>query len=402
MGTAGTVHERFGRYVERMRLITCLLATALSATIAGLTEERTSAQSEQRPRIRFGPGVCGPIDPSYVRIANETGGTVFPLSTDEVAKSSQTMMSAMYDDLILWASGEGERTYAVPVDSSVTSVLLSASFDGAGGALTVTSPSGETVQGGPGIQDTPFNCGRVLTVDSPSAGTWQLRVAPTGRFWLKIEAKSELSLVDVEFVRPGGRPGHEGLFKIEGQPLAGRPATLRVELTPDATSPTFELVSVDAHSLQTVDLQSVGDDEFVGTFTPPSERFRVMARGVDRIGVPFQRMRGGMFRGEIIEVIPPVAHPVTRGTIAPVTFTVRNYGPPVRLTMTATGDKGTLLPVQPAVMPLAQNAEGHATVRVTVPEDAAPESLIEVFFTAAGEGDSTAVNYAKAELIVRP
>jgi hypothetical protein len=230
---------------------------------------------------------------------------------------------------------------------------------------------------------------------------WQLRLAPTGRFWLKVEAKSELSLSDAEFVRLGGRPGHEGLFKIEGQPLAGKPATLRVELTSDATSPTFELVSLDARSLQTIDLQRAGDDEFVGTFVPPAGRFRVVAKGVDQIGLPFQRMRKGVFRGEVIEVIPPVAGRVTPGATTPVTFTVRNYGPPVRLTMTATGDTGTLLPVQPALMRLDQNAQGTATVRVTIPADAAPESVIQVFFTAAGDDDSASVNYARAQMVVR-
>jgi hypothetical protein len=148
-------------------------------------------------------------------------------------------------------------------------------------------------------------------------------------------------------------------------------------------------------------LQPVGNDEYVGTFTPPGQRFRVVAKGTDSIGVPFQRMRKGMFRGEVIEVVPPVAATVTPGATTSVTFTVRNDGPPVRLTMTATGDKGALLPVQPAVIALNQNAQSSATVRVTVPADAMPESLIETFVTAAGQGDSGPVNYARAQLIVR-
>jgi hypothetical protein len=160
-------------------------------------------------------------------------------------------------------------------------------------------------------------------------------------------------------------------------------------------------VSIDARPLQTIDIQPAGDDEFVGTFVPPAERFRVVVKGVDQIGLPFQRMRKGMFRGETIQVIPLAVHSVMPGTITPVTFTVRNYGPPVNLAMTATGDKGMVLPVQPAVMQLNQNAEGIATVRLTVPADAAPESFIEVFFTAAGEGDSGPVNYARTVVTVR-
>jgi hypothetical protein len=384
-----------------VRVLTFLLVLALTTGSASAAGQSNTGSARQRPRIRFGPGVCGPIDPSYVSVANETGGTVFPLATDEIAKSSQRMMSAFYDDLILWAYGEGERTYPIPVDSTVTGVVISASFDTKGGALTLVSPSGVPLNGGPGVTDTVFNCGRVITIEAPLAGPWQLRVVPTGHFWLTVEAKSELSLFNAQFVRPGGRPGHEGLFQIEGQPLAGTPATFVVRVDGELTAPVFELVAVDAQVLQTVDLEPTPDGEYVGTFVPPSRRFRLLVRGNDGSGLPFQRMRKGMFRGETIEVVPPVAPPVRPGATTSVTFTVRNYGPPVRLRMTASGDKGTLLPVQPPFMQLEQNGQGAAAVPVLVPDDAAPESLIEVFFTATAEGESPAGNYATAQIVVR-
>ena len=57
----------------------------------------TSGSASQR--VRFGPGVCGPIDPIYIKGATETGGQPFPVSTAEVGKSSRIIEpSAVGDD----------------------------------------------------------------------------------------------------------------------------------------------------------------------------------------------------------------------------------------------------------------------------------------------------------------
>jgi hypothetical protein len=41
----------------------------------------------------------------------------------------------------------------------------------------------------------------------------------TGSFWLRIAAQGNLYILSAQFVRLGGRIGHEGYFKISGQPL---------------------------------------------------------------------------------------------------------------------------------------------------------------------------------------
>jgi hypothetical protein len=53
-----------------MRSIACLLMAVL-----------TGASGAASQRVRFGPGVCGPIDPTYIEGATETGGQPFPVST---------------------------------------------------------------------------------------------------------------------------------------------------------------------------------------------------------------------------------------------------------------------------------------------------------------------------------
>ncbi len=127
------------------------------------------AIEEHRSQRRFGPGVCGPADPSYIKTSTETGGQPFFLSSAEVAKSGQIMSASSHSDLMLWASGDSEKTYSVSVDSSVERASFSASFDSKGGTLTAISPEGTIFQQGERSQDTLLNCGRVITIDAPAS-----------------------------------------------------------------------------------------------------------------------------------------------------------------------------------------------------------------------------------------
>ncbi len=64
--------------------------------------------------VRYGPGVCGPIDPVYVKASTETGGQPFPLSTAEVALSARVMEASFMPQMLLWASGDSELSYSIP------------------------------------------------------------------------------------------------------------------------------------------------------------------------------------------------------------------------------------------------------------------------------------------------
>jgi hypothetical protein len=233
-------------------------------------------------------------------------------------------------------------------------------------------------------------------------GPWQVTVAPSGRFWLLAHGKTELSIVSTEFVAPGGRPGHEGLFKIPGMPVAGRPAMLRVSLTSTLKRPVFQLASIDAQILEAITLEPESDDEFIGPVTLPDRPFRLMVSGADDAGAPFQRMFPTLFTGETIEVVPSTrVATVTAGDSATISFMVRNVGPTAHLRFTATGAGAKLLPVEPATTQLGSDSEIVITVRVAVPPDAAAGSDASVLLTAAADGPSESTNYAGQQLTVR-
>jgi hypothetical protein len=284
--------------------------------------------------------------------------------------------------MLLWASSDGEQSYSIPVDPSINRLMFSGTFDKTGGSLTLVGPDGSAVQQGSGMEDTLLNCGRIVTVDAPASGTWRVRMVPSGRFWLVVHAKSDRSLDGAEFVERAAGTDDERLVRIQGQPIAGRPATLRVSVSDGIAAPTFQLVSVDAQPLRHVDLGPVGDGEFVGRITLPAEPFRVVVNGRDESGALVQRIWPFPFHGEDIEVVPPEADTVTAGRETPLPFIVRNYGPAVRLKLVASNDRGKVT-VEPAVLELGSGAEGIATVRLAVPTDAPARMTISL--TAASD-----------------
>lgn len=275
-----------------------VLPAFLAVFAVGLHLEAAAQQGGRQ----FGQGACGPADPSHIRTATDTGGQPFFLSPAEVAQSGALMSaSVLHSELLVWAHGDREKTFPVPVDPLIEGATFSASFDGTGGRLTVTSPDGTIVQPGEGVQETRLNCVRSVAVVRPRSGTWQVTVTPTARFWFVVRSTSELSLMAAEFVRPRGRPGHEGLFKSEGQPLAGRPATLRARLSDEVTSAEFGLMSLNGDLLSRLKLARVDADEFVGDIELPHEPFRVFVSGLTPTQAPYRRVYSQVFRPETFE-----------------------------------------------------------------------------------------------------
>jgi hypothetical protein len=361
-----------------MRVIICTSLALLSAS--------TLVESQ---RARFGPGVCGPLDRTYVSLATGTGGQPYPMSPEEIAKSPGPMNSFLFKEMILWASGDREHSYLIPVDSTMTGMMLSGTFDGTGGAVTVTAPDGRVVQqDSAGIADNSLNCGRIMVVDKPATGSWQVRVAPTNRFWLTAHTRSDLSLMEAEFVEPAAGLAAGRLVSIQGQPIAGRGATLRVSLAPGIQNPTFHLISLAAQPIRAVGLESADSGEFIGVLEPPAEPFRVMVIGRDESGLRVQRIRAGQFHGEPIEIVPPEGETVTAGAAVPVTFTIKNHGPAVHLKLIAVDHGGRVMPVDPSALDLAAGAEGAATVRLLVPIDSAPLSEASIHLTASSDNDA--------------
>jgi hypothetical protein len=302
-------------------------------------------------------------------------------------------------ETVFWATAvlaSPAETITVPVDGLTSRVAFVLSTDGSITDMTVSDPRGTLITARPGVDAFSFSCVRGFVVERPVAGEWTVRVAGAGTYWFVVHARSDLRLDDTAFVHVAGRSAHEGLFKIQGEPVVGRPATLRAYVTrEDVIDATFDLVSMSGGRLQTIELSPVtassAEEEYVGEIANlPSIPFRVRVSGRDRTGAVYQRVSPRMFRTATVEVIAPQTVNLARGQRTPVTVSVRSVGAPARLQIVAVL-AATVLRVEPATVQLSVNESRDVTVWADVPANGTPLSP-DIRVTAESPTDPAAAN----------
>jgi hypothetical protein len=391
---------RLPRFCPLALLLMCLPAPA-------------QQQSGRHP-IRFGPGVCGPADPTYIRTAEESGGQPMFLAPDEVSKSFDLISELTRQNhvTLLWARGglASGHEFVVPVDSTVQRLVFSLSFDTAGGKLAVLAPDGKEVDTGtPGAKITELNCGRIVAVSPPSSGKWRARISGKGRFWFEVSGVSDIFLVEAEFVRLGGRPGHEGYFRIPGQPVAGEPAFLRVELSGKAQRVQFRLTSPEAEALKPVSMKTVSSSadeaEYFGKVDLPATPFRLAVTGADESGHPFQRVFSSLFHAETVELIPLDAglEELPAGKTTSIRFRVRNAGAAREFRILVVDTKNFLSHQQPQTktLSLAAGESREISVELNVPANPPNYSRDTVIITATAASGPPTTNGAVAEFSIK-
>ena len=351
-----------------------------------------AAPSTNRSRS-FGPDACGPADPSYIHAANETGGIPMFLQRSEAAKSFHLVRESTKSNVstVFWATGtlDGKlQTITIPVDSVTNRITFTFSVDTKGSQLRLTQPSGGAItQGLAGIEDTELNCGRILTVSSPEAGEWHAEITGTGKFWLEAKAQSDIYFVGVEFVKEGGRPGHKGMFRIQGEPLAGAPATLQASLSANSTkSVEFYLVTERGETIQKLQMRSVNSDrqflEFIGSVDLPNVPFRVAVTGRDVHDRQYQRFFSNLFHAASLEISSKLdIDELPAGGTQHVAFTVRNIGSPRTIKLTVMDAHQFVNGVEPKELTLGAGESGTVRVDLAVPVG-----------TAAGIGDDLVIS----------
>jgi von Willebrand factor A domain-containing protein 7 len=333
------------------------------------------------------------------------------LQRSEAAKAFHLVRESTKNNVgtVFWATAtlDGKpQVIKIPVDSVTKRITFTFSADTKGNELKVTQPSGGAItEGSASTEDTELNCGRILTVSSPEAGVWRAEITGTGRYWVVAQAQSDIYFVSVEFVKKGGRPGHEGLFRIQGQPMAGTPATLQASLSASATKTTeFYLVTERGETIQRLEIRAVNSDreflEFVGSVDLPNVPFRVAVIGRDSNDKQYQRFFANLFHAESVEVsAKPDFNELTVGSTEEVAFTVRNIGFPRTFKMTVTDTHKFLSKVEPKELVLGAGESGTVRVDLTVPAGTAAgvgDDLVIVAASTAGPptSNSTVVHFS--------
>jgi len=321
------------------------------------------------------------------------------LQRSEAAKAFHLVRESTRNNVstVFWATGtlDGKpQAITIPVDSVTKRITFTFSVDTKGNHLNLTQPSGGAINEGlAGTEDTELYCGRILTVSSPEAGLWHAEVTGTGRYWIEAEAQSDIFFVSVEFVKKGGRPGHEGMFRIQGQPVAGTPAMLQASLSASATKTVeFYLVTEGGQTIQKLQMHSVNSDrqflEFAGSVDLPSVPFRVAVTGRDSNDRQYQRFFSNLFHAESIEISPKLDFDeLPAGSTRQVTFAVRNLGSPRTIKLTVTDAHQFVSGVEPKELALGAGESGTVRVDLAVPAGTAPgvgDDLVIVAQSTAG------------------
>jgi hypothetical protein len=372
------------------------------------------AQTQPSPNQSktFGLDTCGSADPTYIHTANETGGIPMFFERSEAAKAFHLVRASTGSKMstVFWATGRLDskpKTITIPVDSVTKRITFTFSVDRKGDELKLTGPSGGAIRGGSAsTEDTELNCGRIVTVSAPESGEWHAEIAGTGRYWLEVQAQSDLYFVAVEFVKKGGRPGHEGLFRIPGQPVAGTPATLQASLSATAAQTTeFYLVTEEGQTIQKLQMQAVNSDreflEFVGSVDLPIVPFRVAVLGRDSNGKPYQRFFSNLFHAESVEISLKLdPEELIPGRTAPIVFSVQNLGFPRTFKLTVTDAHQFVSKVEPEEMAVGAGEFGTVCVELTVPVETAPGVRDDLVVVARSTTGPPTSNSSVAHLLV--
>lgn len=203
-GLAAVTKVICGRYYPPV--ITGVLLLGLASLLmpvatpygAASTGGGQTGQGQSRP---FAPGKCGPVDPTYIRTANLSGGMPLFLQPSELGQISSLIGAGLSSntDGVLWATGKlagRPREFEVPIDSTVKEANFAFSFDTQGNTVTLLRPSGAAVVAGEqGVEIGEWRCGRIFNVTVPESGFWRVQLKGSGTFWARVQQGSAAFVV---------------------------------------------------------------------------------------------------------------------------------------------------------------------------------------------------------------
>lgn len=385
--------------------------TDASAKDASLANAVISQAQAKGIRINYLlTGTCSPVDDAYIRGAMETGGQLFFIGQFEVPVLFDLVEPQLSGDLVTILSVQGtlggeSRMFSIPVDSTVTRLLVSVAID-TKTSVTLRRPSGEVVtETDPDARIASILSGCIFTLQGPVSGVWKVEIAGRGSYSVVAEGNSPIEFYRFDFVEPNPDI-HGGFFPIPGQPLAGANVTGEATILGPTATANFKLVDQEGETVQLINLvqnfPSAARDHFLGMFTLPSVPFRVVVTGNDMGGVSYQRHFPTVYRAQLVgvEVAAGPADTVPAGGTTTFRFTVRNLGSAASFHVASVASFGAVTRVEPQVLALAPGALGTVEVDLAVPEDAPTGTPVVLTTTATKTDNPGTFNSAVLNLTV--
>ncbi len=265
------------------------------------------------------------------------------------------------------------KLYLVPVDATLTDLALS--FNGTNG-LSLKRPDGTAVQAADtGVLIQTDGLRQSISVLSPTAGKWTVLVSEGGSFDLQIAGRSPLALRQFNFVKQGGRGGHEGFFKMGGEPVAGQTNNARAELSEGFATAQFELRNREGKVLQVLPMDPAPagpTNRFFGKGLLPTEPFVVYVTGKDKQGKSYQRVQAGAIKAQTVFIEAPPFPKLLAGKATTLTFKLTNVGDPDVFSVSTTGDRGYVKSITPANLTLGLGQTKDVVLEIQPPANEPP------------------------------
>ncbi|MGB0749641.1 MAG: hypothetical protein ACPGO3_12935 [Magnetospiraceae bacterium] len=240
------------------------------------------------------------VDPSYINIAVATGGQVLRLSGEEMALHAEAIGRILADgpeDLLHFWDPEGgsPRKIGFPVDSTLRSLQLAATA-GRLYSVTLTDPNGRAAENGAeGITLVRYKHGLIALVERPTPGLWTLAIDAEKDVIVTARGRTDLYLVGLNFVRLGGRPGHQGLFPIKGNPhSSAQPQPVSIVISGNPRDVVLQARDAQGRLIVEAQARPVGGDDFLAEIPVSAQPFRLYVQGVTPTGDAFVRSQGAL------------------------------------------------------------------------------------------------------------
>lgn len=390
------------------------LFTDASAKDSGLWPHIAARAKAKDVRIwSFIYGSCSPIDPAYFGLSTETGGQLIEMyrGATETAKIFDLIKPGVTESMVpvLVATGDngatGQRIVEFPVDSSMNSLIVSMTGDNFrfSGTATLLNPAGVPINMAmPDVKLTEIKGGVIYTIDNPTVGAWRAQLDGAGNYYINVQVVSDIEFGGFDFVEERGRAEHTGYFPLVGEPVTAGETLGLARLYGDISSVNFFLTDEHGTKIKNINLQSndeVAPGEYLGSFTLPGRRFRVVAIGQTPMGDQFMRTFSSSYVGQSVKVeaVNGAFLDLTPGSVVTQRFKVTNLGLRDTFNISAENTNGFISSYTPTSVTL--DANGNAIIEVTLSIPASTPVGTVVTLSVLAEGFSSANNTVVAHVI---
>lgn len=237
------------------------------------------------------------VNADYFALAANTGGDFYFWAPGEFATARLRIPLSGEPVLLAYGNvGVAQRSFAIPVESGARSLTIFSGAQRKDFAVLVRPDGTIVADGAAGAAIQSFRHMMIATIDVPVAGTWRLEFTGAGTFEVSAHVQPSrgddaLAFDDFDFLEPGGRPGHEGLFPISRELRKGETIPCSATLSGQLSAVQLAFVSPDDQPISTVSMeQDGGGRDYFGRCAIPSRPFQVAVTGRDARGLPFRRV----------------------------------------------------------------------------------------------------------------